>query len=253
MNFGRIKDTYAKILIDSYVNESKKEKLTYKNFIKTISENEILKTQFVVYKNIENGYFPSEVSATEYIKENISLFDKFNKKNIIIENKNLTKKLGKRSLAENKDLYVALNNLITLEKNISTLNIYSESFEVVKNWLQMPKKIESSPKEKNNVDSKKFLEIVTKKYNDKYSNISEEDKKIVKAILTNTDQDKKVVFNEIKNETIDMLTKKIKEHANNIELKVRLLETKDFLYNTEFNSNTFKEDILKIYDLKSNL
>ena len=65
MNFGNIKDIYAKFLVDSYLNESKqsKHKKHYKNFIKMVSENQILRTQFIVYKNIENGYLASEVSA----------------------------------------------------------------------------------------------------------------------------------------------------------------------------------------------
>jgi hypothetical protein len=253
MNFGTIKDTYAKILIDSYINESKKEKLTYKKFIKLLSESEILKTQFVVYKNIENGYFSSEVSAVEYLKENISLFDKFKKEIIIKENNNLQKTLGKRKLVETKNLHVALNNLITLEKNVNTIKTLTESFEIVKNWLVTPKKIEEVKKEKNNVDVDRFLEIVTKKYNDKYSNISEEEKKIVKAILSEKSKEKEITLEEIKQETIDLLSKSIKEHNNNLEVKVRLLEVKDVLYNTKFNLETFKEDILKIYDLKNSL
>jgi hypothetical protein len=50
-----------------------------------------------------------------------------------------------------------------------------------------------------------------------------------------------------------LLSKSIKEHNNNLEVKVRLLEVKDVLYNTKFNLETFKEDILKIYDLKNSL
>ena len=57
MNFGTIKDIYAKFLIDSYLTESNqksKHRVKYKNFIKNITENSILRTQFIVYKNIEN-------------------------------------------------------------------------------------------------------------------------------------------------------------------------------------------------------
>jgi hypothetical protein len=154
---------------------------------------------------------------------------------------------------ETKNLHVALNNLITLEKNVNTIKTLTESFEIVKNWLVTPKKIEEVKKEKNNVDVDRFLEIVTKKYNDKYSNISEEEKKIVKAILSEKSKEKEITLEEIKQETIDLLSKSIKEHNNNLEVKVRLLEVKDVLYNTKFNLETFKEDILKIYDLKNSL
>ena len=63
MNFGNIKDIYAKFLVDSYLNESKqsKHKKHYKNFIKMVSENQILRTQFIVYKNIEKLLAVSQI------------------------------------------------------------------------------------------------------------------------------------------------------------------------------------------------
>jgi hypothetical protein len=73
MDFGTIKDIFAQQIIGFQLNENTNGKDIYKNFIKNITENEVLKTQFVVYKNIENKTLKSEVSALNYIKENLSL------------------------------------------------------------------------------------------------------------------------------------------------------------------------------------
>lgn len=259
MNFGTIKNIYAKFLIDSYINESRKDdnKKRYKKFIKTISESPILRTQFIVYKNIENGYFPSEVSAVEYIKENISLFDKFSKKEIITENKNLVKKLkfsyGNINLNETKEIHEALNNLITLEKKVETINKIHESFEMVKKWLTTPKEKISENTAKTQIDPKTFLNIVTKKYNEKYSNISEEEKRLIKTILSNDDLEKESLLKDMVKESISLINKNIKHFGDNIEVKEKLLEAKDVIYNLEYNKETFKEDVLKVYNLKTNL
>jgi len=255
MNFGIIKNTYAKFLIDSYLNESKKEnKKKYRSFIKNISESPILKTQFVVYKNIENGNFDSEVSATEYLKENISLFDGFNKKDIIKENEKLVHKIKiDSSDYELKQLHESLNNLIILEKKAETINKIHDSFEYIKKWLLSPKKITESKSNQKPIDANKFLDIVTKKYNEKYSNISEEEKRVIKTILSNDEKEKESLLKDMVKESISLINNSLKQFGDNLEIKVKLLEAKDIVYNLEYNKDSFKEDILKVYELKSNL
>lgn len=269
MNFGTIKDIYAKFLIDSYITESKnrKSKNNYKNFIKNITENSILRTQFIVYKNIENGYFPSEISAVEYLKENISLFNKFNKKRIVKENNDLGTKLivaykgyvvpGEKlpvdiSLTKTKEIHEALHNLITLEKTAETINKLHESFEVVKKWLTTPKELSEEVK-KPKINADKFLNSAVDMYNEKYSTMSEEDKKVVKTIMSGTKTEKETLLKNMVKESITLINNAIKEYGSNIEVKGKLLEAKDVVYNLEFNEETFKEDITKVYDLKSSL
>lgn len=259
MNFGTIKNIYAKFLIDSYITESKKDlnKKNYKNFIKLISESPVLRTQFIVYKNIENGYFPSEVSAVEYLKENISLFDNFNKKNIVKENeklvKNLTSTYKKVDFNSTNQLHEALHNLISLEKKAETINQIHESFEVVKKWLTTPKEKISENTSKTNVNPKNFLDIVTQKYNEKYSNISEEEKKVLKTILSKNNEEKESLLKDMVKESITLINNSLKEFGDNLSIKEKLLEAKDVIYSLEYNEKTFKEDILKVYNLKTSL
>ena len=54
-------------------------------------------------------------------------------------------------------------------------------------------------------------------------------------------------------ESITLLNYNIKQFGNSIEVKEKLLEAKDVIYNLEYNKETFKEDILKVYNLKINL
>lgn len=258
MNFGTIKDIYAKFLVESYLTESKqnKHKKHYKNFIKMISENQILRTQFIVYKNIENGYLSSEVSASDYLKENISLFNKFSKKDIIKENEKLLSKtpsdyIFEQNYSDKKVLHESIHNLITLEKKAETINTIHESFEYVKKWLTTPKEIVEVKKPK--VDANKFLNIAVEKYNQKYSTLSEEEKKVLKTIMSSDKTEKESLLKDMVKESIILINNAIKEFGDNIEVKSRLLEAKDVVYNIGFNEETYREDISKIYDLKKSL
>lgn len=268
MNFGSVKDIYAKFLINSYIAESKgsdrKKKTNYKNFIKNITENSILRTQFIVYKNIENGYFPSEVSAVEYLKENISLFDKFNKKDIIKENQKMGEKLvitykgyevpGTKSPVyyyKTSKLHEAIDNLIVLEKTAENIDRIHKSFEVVKEWLTTPKEVSETKKPK--VDANKFLNVAVDKYNEKYSNLSEEDKSVIKTLMSNNKEEKETLLKNMVKESITLINNALKEYGDSIDVKAKLLEAKDVVYNLEFNEETYKEDISKIYDLKKSL
>lgn len=277
MNFGTIKDIYAKFLINSYLTESKvkKHKNLYKNFIKTISENEILRTEFIVYKNIENGYFPSESSAIEYLKENISLFDKYRKEDIKKVNENLAQKLivntkgyavpGTKHptdicLIKSKNIHEALDTLITLEKKAETINTLHESFEFVKKWLTTPKNVLNENykpgknlRENKKIDPNKFLDIAVEKYNEKYSTLGEEEKKVLKTIMSSNKNEKESLLKDMIKESITLINNALEEYGGNIDVKSKLLGAKDLLYNMEFNESTYGEDISKIYDLKQSL
>ena len=267
MNFGTIKDIYAKFLIDSHLKESYdgRSRNKYKNYIKNITENSILRSQFIVYKNIENGYFSSEISAVEYLKENISLFDRFTKKDIISENE----KLGNKMITVYKgykvpgsdlplpyqkttDIHEAISNLITLEKTAENINRIHESFEFVKNWLLTPKTLSEDVK-KPSINADKFLTIAVDKYNEKYSTLSEEDKKIIKTIMSNNNQEKENLLKIMVKESVVLINNALKEYGSSIDVKTKLLEAKDVVYNLEFNEETYKDDITKIYDLKKSL
>lgn len=261
MDFGTLKNTFTQILIESHINGDNKGKNLYKKFLKTIKENETLRDHFIVYKNIEGQTSKSEVEANEYIKENLSLLTKYidvrgtKKTTISEENQKLIKLLknnGYNIVKKPSELHESLHKLTTIKKDVLTINEIHESFEKVKNWLTTPKQVLESV-QKPTVDANKFLDIAVGKYNEKYSTISEEEKRIVKTILSENVKEKKSLLNEMVTESIELINKSIKDYGNNIDVKVRLLEAKDVIRDLKFNNETFKEDILKIYDLKNNL
>ena len=89
-NFGKIKNVFNELVSEGIATKDVASLDLFKKYVKTVKENEILKTQFLVISNIENKVESDRDIATQYVKENISLFSEFEKKKIIEANENLS-------------------------------------------------------------------------------------------------------------------------------------------------------------------
>jgi hypothetical protein len=261
MNFGTIKDLFVEKLIESYTNGGNEGKITYKNFLKILKESETLKTAFIVFKNIEEKTFEDKIIAAEYLKETISLFDKFRgEKSLPTEMEKLNSLIEENELKNKttKTLHKNLQNLLTTPKNIHTLDKLQEAKECVINWLVSEKRVVTESEEESfirkNINPKKFLEIAVDKFNDKYKDsLTEEEKNILKTLRENNEDEIKSLVNGLVKENIDLVNGYINENKDNVLIKAKLLETKDQIYRMVENNYSFRESVLKLYELKKNL
>ena len=104
-NFGNIKDTFKKIIIESTIKKDNVGKKLFTKYLKTLKENKTLRDQFLIYKNLETKKFDDRFEAKEYLKENIELLKSIGKKNLDESNNYLLKLLkGKKIVKENDEL-----------------------------------------------------------------------------------------------------------------------------------------------------
>lgn len=263
MNFGTLKDIFLEKLIESYTSEDTLGKDLYKKFLKILKENETLKTSFIVFKNIENKTITSEVKAIEYLKEHKSLFDKFR------GDKSLSKNLEKLttllesygidySNKEVKPIHKSLQDFILTQKNINTLDSLQETQDVLVNWLLTEKVLvkETTNDEyiKKGINPKNFLDIASKKFNEKWGNtLTEEEKSLLKVLRERNEEKNKALVKELVKENISLVNQLLEENTENITIKSKLLETKDAIYKMAENNDSFSRNILKLYELKKNL
>lgn len=261
MNFGTIKDLFVEKLIESYINGGDDGKVTYKNFLKILKESETLKTAFIIFKNIEEKTFVDKIDAAEYLKETISLFDKFRgEKSLHSEMEKLSGLIKENNLEQRtpKTLHQDLQNLLTTPKTIHTLDKLQEAKERVINWLISEKQVVKESEEetfvRKNINPKKFLEIAVEKFNDKYKDsLTEEEKNILKTLRENNENEIKSLVEELVKENISLVNSYIDENKDNVLIKTKLLETKDQIYRMVENNVSFKDSVLKLYELKKNL
>jgi len=256
MDFGTLKNKFTQEYINSHINEDSKGKELYKEFLNIIKESDTLKSFFVVYKNLENKTTSSEFEAGKYLDENLSVLDKFRgEKSIVNECKKLVNLLESYGIELNEqpnELNESLHKLTTTSKGVETIDVIHESkLNVIKHLMTE----KSNSKENNdlvreNIDVKKFLNIATEKYNEKYSSLSEEDRKMIKVVTSGTKEEKESLLKSMVKETLSLVNDKI--GTTNLSLKEKLLETKDVIYNiSESGLDNFSNNFKKLYDIKN--
>jgi hypothetical protein len=258
MNFGILKDIFANKLVESHLSKDSDGKLLYKTFINTLKENDVLKSQFIVYKNLERTDFTNEVEASNYLKENISVLKKYSSKEINESNLKLAQPVlfeQNTPNSSNNKLYKAIHTLITEKKTASNLNKLHESFEIVKSSLTSNEDNTYVNEKfvKEGVNPDKFLDIAVKRYNEKYSELSEEEKSIIKTLRENDEESIKDLVSKLTDENIRLINQNLEIHTENIDIKEKLLEVKDVVYRMKEDNDSFSEKVLKLLELKDSL
>ena len=255
-NFGGIKNAFNEILAEAIIFKDDKKKSIFKKYVKTIKENNALKTQFLLYYNIESRVDANEISANMYITENIRLLDKFKKEDIIKANSKLINisslvkdKLNNEYDTKLSKLHEALSALIFTDINIKNINQLTENRFSVIRFINENKEIvvESGA----GVPNSMLSSIISDKFNDKYSNLSESEMRIVKTMVESDDIEKEKIYKNTLTECIDLIDTKLSN--SNIELKDKLLKVKDKLLRSSFTIERFNEDISKMLELKNDL
>ena len=253
-NFGNIKNTFNQVLTESITKKDRSRKNIFKQYLKTIKESNVLKSQFLVLTNIENKFIEDPYLAGEYVKENVQTIRKFGQKKIVSENSKLISLIEKNNLKvsnETNKLYECLNDLILLKKDSKNVDRIQESFEYIRSYVMKPKEREKYSSPVVSLPPSMLAGVMVSKFNTKYDTLSESERKVVRVAINGTDEEKKSLFSEIIRETIDLVDTKL--NTNDIELKEKLLKTKDKLLRTEYKSEAFTKDVAKIYSLKNDL
>jgi hypothetical protein len=250
-NFGKIKNSFNELLVEGIAKKKDSNKELFKKYVKTLKENKALKTQFLVFNNIENKVEPNELKASLFLEENINLVKKFNKKDLLEANKKLASIINQST--EEYELVKLHENITTLifsdnsSKNIDKIvEAKSEVIEFIKN--NKVKEITESLDLPNSV----LTTIMVGKFNDKYSPLDESEKKVLKTLIESNPEQKKEIYSTMVRECIDMINSKLEE--SNIDVKDKLLRVKDKLLNDKQEINEdFVKNISKLINLRESL
>ena len=250
-NFGKIKNAFNGILVESFVGDKESNKNIFKTYIKTIRENEALKTQFLVYNNIENKIEENELKANLFLQENIALLNKFSKKDLLEANMKLAKSISiENESYEKQELHENLSELIFLKKTSKNIDAIVEATSKI--IIHMKNNKLKLVKEAIELPNSMLSTIMVEKYNERYSTLDENEKEILKVLIESTDDQKQEVYKKTLKECIDLINENLKEA--DLNAKDKLLQVKEKLLNDtiEVNENFFK-NISKLVELKSSL
>jgi hypothetical protein len=256
-NFGKIKNAFNGILAEGLVSKNEANKLLFKKYIKTIKESEILRTQFLVYNNIENKLESDSLSANLYVSENLSLLAKYKISDIIKENKKLIalSEQVSANLEESYDptlsaLHESLSNLIFTKKTPNSIDSVTDSAKSVVEYIKANKAKDIT--ESIELPNSMISIIMVDKYNEKYADLDETEKKILKSLIDADDNQKKDVYESTLKECLALVNEKLT--GSDLETKDRLLRVKEKLLNDKQEiTEDFFANISKLVELKTNL
>ena len=254
-NFGKIKNAYNTILIESIATKKNENKVLFKNYLKKIKEYEILKEEFLIYNNIENKIETDRFKATEYVKESIALLTKYPKQSIIESNAIL---VGSQAIElgvdvdidyDNKELHEAITTLIFTDKKANTLDIILEATDKVVDYIMnnQPREIF----ENLDIPNSMLLSLSVDTFNNEYKDLNESEKTLISILIESTLEERSVFFKDTNHECLTLINNKLTE--SDINSKEKLLSVKERLLNQTYNDESFSTDIIKLIDLKETL
>ena len=251
-NFGNIKDTFKNIVVESVLRKDKEGKKVFSKFLKTLKENKTLSDQYLIYKNLQTKKFDDGGQAREYIKENITLLRNLNEGHIQKGNDYFLKLLkGVKIIKENDSFYNDISYLTKTKKTPSNIDKLNTSTNNIVR-LMLEKEDEVVVKESLDIPPSIITKLAVDKFNNRYSNISESEKEIIKTILNGNDEDKLNTFVKLKKSCIESIDKKLDE-SSDIDLKDKLLRVKDKLLNMVYNKEDSDNNISNVYELKESI
>ena len=252
-DFGNIKDTFNKILSESIIKKDDKGKKIFSNYLKILKEDKTLRSQYLIFKNLETKKFDNISDATIYIKENITLLKELDKDKLKKGSDILLSILkDKEIIKENSLLYDHINILTNTKKSVSSLDKLQKSINFIKDKM-LEKEISIERTEDSvNLPPSVLTKMATNRFNVKYANINEDEKKIIKAILNGNDEDIKNVYENLKIECIDIIDSRLNEEID-LGLKDKILKVKDKLLRMPYNPDEYVKDIDRVYELKKSV
>lgn len=254
INIGIVNLLVSTKLKDAYFNSIliEESKVMTNDFLDVIKNSPLLQLEFKVFNSIENKIIESEILAKDYIDEQIKLFEIYTIEEIDTEREKLIQFVSENVLPDDNkiNLYQAIDNLIneTLEspqnKDIDKMH---ESLVLVLEHIRTPKKalLENIDVELINED---IIEIGVRKFNEKYKELNEGDKDLLKKLIKLSDKEKESLLESMKSENLTILNGVDKKNAkDNIEKAINKIN--EMIY----DKKDVDDNIIGLHELKKEL
>jgi hypothetical protein len=250
-NFGKIKESYNKLYLESFSTKDNKKKKVFEYYISKLKESKILKEEFNCYNGLQKETFQNEMDSQIFIEESLNIIKSLDKNELNKIHDDLINKLNENGypLIELENETISLfEDILNLERKYKNLNKITESIIKLRKGLVKEGFQESNMEKTVTLPTNLLSNLMVNKFNSKYAELDENTKQIIKVSLSGNEEDRSKLFNSTLKECVESVNNKLKESANDLELKDKLLQTKERLLEMSFNRETYIEKIT--YDKK---
>lgn len=269
VNFGAIKDTIYKFAGKNLISEIQEGGITILNaFMKEIKENSILKKQYLVYKNFEDGSCKKERLAERFIAENLKLIEGVDWNELLKTNKQIRLGLLENCHVEGnsskQDLYESIHVLIksVTQQGFDEVQKSQEAYDYVIDYLLKERKNTATETIQEETEYPKFLSrkfitnLAVNKFNERYSHLQENEKSLLKTLLSPVENKKNYLI-DLKEENLSKINhvissdksidEKTSSTLNGFKSKIESINegniTLDELDDAIINLNELKEEL----------
>lgn len=243
-NFGKIKSKFLKKITESYEKDGLKGNT--KNLIKVVKKNKDFREMYLFYEEIENKYFDDKETAKLYVEEVETILKK-KSKNIkqfceVINMSVYDAQIEENELYDSIDQLLEEDSLKNIDKKVMAKKKLVEHLTT--------KKEEVQNEDINYIKNESLLHaVLANNFNITYaSNLSEDQKKQLKNILSMSESDLETNTKELK-ESLNVKIETLLNESNDDELKNKLHQVKD-----EVNSKKISRiNYYKLSELKNGL
>jgi len=244
LNYGAIKDSVTKKTAMEVLRENTNNTLF--EFQNVLNEDNVLKMQHILYKNIQSSKsFKKERLAERFLKQNLKLISNTKWNTIMESNKvarvklfgsiNEAKSEGGYVISspENKVLFESIHVLIESETNIlfSDFEKEADAYEYVVGHLtrELNEEKTNSLEESDSPKLNKFWGFLTKNaisnFESRYSHLNEDEKKVFKILVAEGDI-KMSYIKETKEKALGLIDEKMKDSSREDKVKLETFKNK---------------------------
>lgn len=263
MNFGVIKDTVYRYAGKSLVNEDNTQISLINAFLNEIKKNPLLKKQYLIYKNFEEGYCKKENLAERFINQNLKLLEGYNWRQIVETNKDIRYSLLEQSHVEGQkgkeELYEAINTLIksVTQEGYVEIGKSQDAYDTIVQHLMTAKPESQKTSETVEEEYPKFLswkfvtELAVNNFNERYSHLNESEKELLKMLLS-TEENKKNSFIDLKKESLEKLNYVLSKYDTTVvqDSFGKFVEKINNMNENELTGSDLDEAIIHLYELQ---
>lgn len=244
LNFGTIKNKVSHMIGEAYLSATpEKAENVYREYMKTIKGSPVLMLEYIVFKNLEKQGVSTN-SAHHFIDENVALFKRFKKSEVISEHLKLKQFAFIKMNDTNRQLNESIQNLIienTRTERIPNINKIHDAVSIILESITK-KSVDIKTSESSKYSLKSMMAAVKNKLAESYEELNESDKTILSLLLEKDVKKQEKLFSELKQKGIDFV------NESNIDDDTRKEATSQ-IKSLEYKSETLAENVFKLYEL----
>jgi hypothetical protein len=249
-NFAKLKDSLYTEVLNCLKEDRTKAKKLIGGYTSILKNNATLQEALHIHNNLEKGTFKNEDVKHGFIIENLNAIRRLDKEELRLGLEELDNFLKGNQIQYSTDLNVLSEKISNLMLNINKVDKSVENNLAIEYIIETVSNRKPSENNRKPISHKLFKEAATKNYNEKFADLSETEKKIVKSFFTGNKEKITEQYNTLTYEIKSVIDSKITA-TDDKDIKIKFYEVKDRL--TTVPEDITLEHFKKLLELKENL